>query len=93
MNDLPALPDTLATAAPALVGLLIAALLPNRDAVRRGTITPRGQSLGVTQFLPLDDRRNYPRDYLFNRMVVGLGGRAAEELACDQITDGAQSDL
>jgi len=72
---------------------LVAYLLPNMDAVRRVTITPRGRSLGVTQFLPLDDRRNYPRDYLFNRMVVGLGGRAAEELACDQITAGAQSDL
>ena len=72
---------------------LVAYLLPNMDAVRRVTITPRGRSLGVTQFLPLDDRRNYPRDYLFNRMVVGLGGRAAEEIACEQITAGAQSDL
>jgi cell division protease FtsH len=72
---------------------LVAYLLPNMDAVRRVTITPRGRSLGVTQFLPLDDRRNYPRDYLFNRMVVGLGGRAAEEIACDQITAGAQNDL
>ncbi|MGH2409504.1 MAG: AAA family ATPase, partial [Chloroflexota bacterium] len=72
---------------------LVAYLLPNTDPVRRVTITPRGRSLGVTQFLPLDDRRNYPRDYLFNRLVVGLGGRAAEEIACDQITAGAQNDL
>jgi cell division protease FtsH len=47
----------------------------------------------VTQFRPLDDRRNYRRDYLLNRMAVGLGGRAAEEVACDEITSGAQHDL
>ncbi len=72
---------------------LVAYLLPNMDPIRRVTITPRGRSLGVTQFLPIDDRRNYRREYLLDRMTVGLGGRAAEELACDDITSGAQSDL
>lgn len=43
--------------------------------------------------MPIDDRRNYRRDYLLNRMVVGLGGRAAEEVACEEITGGAQNDL
>jgi cell division protease FtsH len=61
--------------------------------VHRITITPRGRSLGVTQFMPIDDRRNYRRDYLLNRIAVGLGGRAAEEVACDEITSGAQNDL
>jgi cell division protease FtsH len=72
---------------------LVAYLLPNMDAIRRVTITPRGRSLGVTQFLAIDDRRNYRRDYLLNRLVVGLGGRTAEEIACEDITSGAQSDL
>jgi len=72
---------------------LVAFLLPNVDPVHRVTITPRGRSLGVTQFRPIDDRRNYPRNYLVNRMAVGLGGRAAEELACNDITSGAQNDL
>ena len=57
------------------------------------TITPRGRSLGVTQFWPLDERRNYRRDYLLARLAVGLGGRAAEELACAELTSGAQNDL
>ena len=57
------------------------------------TITPRGRSLGVTQFLLTDDRRNYRRDYLLDRMAVGLGGRTAEEIACEEITSGAQNDL
>jgi cell division protease FtsH len=72
---------------------LVASYLPDVDPVNRITITPRGRSLGVTQFLPMDDRRNYRRNYLLNRMAVGLGGRAAEELALDDITSGAQNDL
>ncbi len=72
---------------------LVAFMLPNVDPVHRVTITPRGRSLGVTQFRPIDDRRNYRRDYLLDRMAVGLGGRAAEEVACDDITSGAQNDL
>jgi cell division protease FtsH len=72
---------------------LVSFLLPYVDPVNRITITPRGRSLGVTQFLPVDERRNYRRDYLVNRMAVGLGGRAAEELALDDITSGGQNDL
>jgi cell division protease FtsH len=72
---------------------LVAYNLPDVDPVNRITITPRGRSLGVTQFVPADDRRNYRRKYLLNRMAVGLGGRAAEELALDDITSGAQNDL
>ena len=72
---------------------LVAFLLPHVDPVHRVTITPRGRSLGVTQFRPLDDRRNYRRTYLLERLAVGLGGRAAEEIACDDITSGAQNDL
>jgi cell division protease FtsH len=72
---------------------LVAYMLPNVDPVNRITITPRGRSLGVTQFLPVDERRNYRRDYLLNRMAVGLGGRAAEEAVFPEITSGAQNDL
>jgi cell division protease FtsH len=72
---------------------LVAYLLPNVDPVNRITITPRGRSLGVTQFLPVDERRNYRREYLLNRMAVGLGGRAAEEVVFTDITSGAQNDL
>ena len=72
---------------------LVAFLLPHVDPVHRVTITPHGRSLGVTQFRPLDDRRLYRRDYLLERLAVGLGGRAAEEVACEEITSGAQDDL
>lgn len=72
---------------------LVGFSLPNVDPVNRITITPRGRSLGVTQFLPLDDRRNYRRDYLLDRMAVGLGGRSAEEVVFEDITSGAENDL
>jgi cell division protease FtsH len=72
---------------------LVAALLPHVDPIHRVTIMPRGRSLGVTQFRPLDDRRNYRREYLLSRLAVGLGGRAAEEIACGESTSGAQNDL
>jgi cell division protease FtsH len=72
---------------------LVACYLPSTDPIHRVTIIPRGRSLGVTQFRPIDDRRNYRRDYLLDRLVVGLGGRVAEELIFEEITSGAQNDL
>jgi cell division protease FtsH len=72
---------------------MVALTLPDVDPVHRVTITPRGRSLGVTQFRPIDDRRNYRRDYLVNRMAVGMGGRSAEEVVFNEVTTGAQNDL
>lgn len=57
------------------------------------TIVPRGQTLGATKMVPLDDRHNYPRNYLLARLAVGLGGRAAEELEVGESTTGAENDL
>lgn len=72
---------------------LVAMLMPEADPVHKVTIVPRGQALGVTQMVPLDDRHNYPRGYLLARLAVGLGGRVAEELAIGEITTGAENDL
>ncbi|MBI5670791.1 MAG: ATP-dependent zinc metalloprotease FtsH [Chloroflexi bacterium] len=69
------------------------ALTPGADPVFKVTIVPRGQALGVTASMPDDDRRNYSRDYLLARMIVLLGGRAAEEIAFNEITTGASNDL
>src|SRR5947208_12393996 len=67
---------------------LVSAVLPDVDPIYKVTIVPRGRSLGVTQFLPEDDRRNYPRSYLLERLTVALGGRSAEEVALGEITSG-----
>ncbi|MEQ8672418.1 MAG: ATP-dependent zinc metalloprotease FtsH [Aggregatilineales bacterium] len=72
---------------------LAAAMTPEADPVLKVTIVPRGQALGVTAFAPNDDIRNYTKQYLIGRMVVGLGGRAAEKVVFDDITTGAADDL
>ncbi|MFQ5654846.1 MAG: ATP-dependent zinc metalloprotease FtsH [Planctomycetota bacterium] len=72
---------------------LLAILLPGADPVHSVTIVPRGRALGVTQQLPAEEIHNYSRSYLFNRVVILLGGRAAEELIFDEFTTGAENDL
>ncbi|HEX2908757.1 MAG TPA: cell division protein FtsH, partial [Phototrophicaceae bacterium] len=54
---------------------------------------PRGRALGVTAYLPDDDRRNFSRDYLLAQMSFALGGRASEEIVFKDITTGATDDL
>jgi cell division protease FtsH len=72
---------------------LLGVLVPGADPVRRVTIVPRGQALGVTYQMPLDDRHNYPEDYLRSRIIGALGGRAAEEIVFGVVTSGAENDL
>ncbi len=72
---------------------ITAVLTPGADPILKVSIVPRGRALGVTQSLPIDDRRNYSRDYLMARLIVLLGGRSAEEVALNQITSGAENDL
>ncbi|HEV8697492.1 MAG TPA: ATP-dependent zinc metalloprotease FtsH [Candidatus Limnocylindrales bacterium] len=72
---------------------IVARITPGSDPVNKVTIVPHGQALGVTEQRPMDDRRNYPLDYLRGRLAVMLGGRAAEEIAFGQPTTGAESDL
>lgn len=72
---------------------LVAAVTPGADPIYKVSIVPRGQGLGVAVQLPTDDRRNYSRQYLLARMLVALGGRAAEQTVFNEITTGAESDL
>lgn len=66
---------------------------PHADPVHKVTIMPHGRALGVTEQVPGEDRYNYSRPYLLDRLSVMLGGRAAEELALGEITTGAENDL
>ena len=72
---------------------LVADFLPGTDPVHKVTIIPRGRALGLTQQLPTDDKYNYSKDYLVNRITILLGGRAAEEAVLGQQTTGAGDDL
>ena len=72
---------------------LVAAITPDADPVLKVTIVPRGLALGITAQMPNDDRRNYSKKYLFARLLVLLGGRAAETIVFDEATTGAENDL
>ncbi len=63
------------------------------DPVTKVTIVPRGQALGVTMSVPLDDRYNYSKEYLLTQIVTALGGRAAEQVVFGRVTTGAENDL
>jgi cell division protease FtsH len=73
----------------AIVGMV----MPDADPVHKVTIVPRGQALGVTYQMPIDDRHNYPKEYLVARITGALAGRAAEEIVFGDITTGAENDL
>ena len=73
----------------ALVGMLT----PGADPVRKISIIPRGQALGVTFSAPDADRYNYERHELLAKIKVALGGRAAEELVFGEPSTGAESDI
>ena len=72
---------------------LLTVLLPHADPIHKVTIIPRGMALGVTVQLPVEDKHNYSRDYLEDRIAILLGGRIAEELTQDDITTGAGNDF
>jgi cell division protease FtsH len=63
------------------------------DPVRKVSIIPRGQSLGVTFSAPDADRFNFEEHYLLAQIKVALGGRVAEEIVFGNITTGAESDI
>ena len=72
---------------------LLGSVLEHADPVHKVTIIPRGQALGVTQQIPIDDKHNYSTLYLHDQLAVLLGGRIAEEITNTTVTTGAGNDL
>ncbi len=75
----------------AIVGLLS----PEHDPVHKVTIIPRGRALGVTMFLPEEDRYSYTKQRLNSQIASLFGGRIAEEMifGADRVTTGASNDI
>ena len=67
--------------------------LPTHDPVRHITIIPRGNSLGATWYLPVDDSANLTRNQMYEQIVSLLGGRVAEALFLGDISVGASNDI
>ncbi len=68
---------------------------PGSDPVHKVTIIPRGRALGITAWLPEEDRHNYTKDWLEGRLACAFGGRVAEELVFgpEKVTTGAANDI
>lgn len=75
----------------AIVGLMV----PEHDPVYKVTIIPRGRALGVTMFLPEQDRYSYTKRRLESQLASLFGGRIAEEIifGLDSVTTGASNDI
>jgi len=74
---------------------ILGRLLPDHDPVYKVSIIPRGRALGVTMFLPEEDKVSYSRRYLLSRITSAYGGRIAEEMffGADGVSTGASNDI
>jgi cell division protease FtsH len=72
---------------------IVGKLVEGNDAVHKVSIIPRGAALGVTMFLPSEDRHLMTRRQTLARIAMALGGRVAEEEVFNEITTGAQDDI
>jgi len=72
---------------------LLAKLLPNADPPHKVTILPRGMALGYVISAPPEDKYNYTRGEILDRITVALGGRVSEEIVFGEVTTGAQNDF
>jgi cell division protease FtsH len=73
----------------AITGLIV----KNSDPVDKVTIIPRGFSLGATHFMPTKNRLSYWKKEVLDKLVVLMGGRAAEEIFVKDMSSGAQHDI
>jgi len=74
---------------------IVGRLVPEHDPVHKVSIIPRGRALGVTQFLPEEDKHSYSKRSLESSLCSLFGGRIAEEmtLGLEGVTTGASNDI
>src|SRR6266446_6676363 len=68
-------------------------ILPKCDPVQKVTIISRGQALGVTWYLPTEDRYLTSKAELLDNVAAAMGGRVAEEIVFGDVTSGAENDI
>jgi len=74
---------------------IVGRMVPSHDPIHKVSIIPRGRALGVTMFLPEEDRHSYSKQRLESQLSSMFGGRVAEELIFgkDMVTTGASNDI
>ena len=73
--------------------VLVARMIPEADPVHKVTIIPRGRALGLTSYLPIDEKHTYSKAYLEAIITYALGGRAAEKIIFHEYNTGAGNDI
>jgi len=73
--------------------VIVAKMIPEADPVHKVTIIPRGRALGVTTYLPMDEKHTYSKEYLEAMITYAMGGRAAEKMIFNEYTTGASNDI
>ena len=66
---------------------------PHSEPLHRVTIVPRGGALGMTMWLPSDDKMHQLRSEMLDQLVVAMGGRCAEQIVFGDVTSGATGDI
>ncbi len=72
---------------------LIGKLVPGSDPVHKMTIIPRGLALGITHYLPIDEKHTHSKKYLETKLLHLMGGRVAEKLVFNELSTGAANDI
>ena len=72
---------------------LVAVLTPGADPVHKCSIVPRGRALGLTWYLPHEERHTVSRGWCMAKLRTILGGRAAESIVMNEVTNGAANDI
>src|SRR6187431_623870 len=72
---------------------IVAVHEPASDPIHKATIIPRGAALGVTMFLPTEDRHTMTKRQALAKIAMALGGRAAERIVFNEVTSGASDDI
>ncbi|MFC1538828.1 ATP-dependent zinc metalloprotease FtsH, partial [Candidatus Latescibacterota bacterium] len=73
--------------------VLVSKFIPGADPVHKVSIIARGRALGLTHFLPTDEKHNWSYTYCVGKLTVLLGGRAAEIIKFNDMTNGASNDI
>lgn len=73
--------------------VLIAKLTEGSDPVHKVTIIPRGRAMGLTHYLPIEEKHSYSKTYIYSKLLHLFGGRVAEEIVFNDITTGASNDI
>jgi len=73
--------------------VLIAKYTEGSDPVHKVTIIPRGMAMGLTHYLPIEEKHSYSKSYIMGKLLHLFGGRVAEDLIFHDITTGASNDI